>query len=269
MNLQEFREHRLLFVGLSLLIGMNILLLQNCTKGSSGSSSSTPSNGCVTTGFGSACGDPGTLGGLAFVPPPGAHGYFYKLTPLADPNGFANGQGEYPSPVDGSMSLLTSDNVIPGLQFYATEINVPLQPWTSGFPGFADLQEWFGLCYDANWTAAVDGDYTFVTAVDDAAALWIDGQLVGENDDGDIGTVIQVQNTGHGPGPDPRAFDPVHLSAGTHSVKIMYYQGWPVSLAVQIWALPPGTPFTDAKSLSPMNLMQLAAPASGAMTCPH
>jgi hypothetical protein len=245
---------------------------QTCTNGTlSGTytNASCSVDPCATTAFGSLCS--GTGGTTSTTPPPpGAHAYFYQLTPIPDSSAYAANAGVYAGQhVAGSMSLLTPAAIIPNMDFYSTQINVSLQAWTAGFPGYTNLQEWFGLCYDATWTAPTSGSYTFVTAVDDAVALWIDGKLVGENDDGNIHSELQTMNPSTPYNPGPVAFKSVNLSAGAHTVEVMYYQGWPVILEVQLWAIPPGTSYSSGSTPSNSNLMQLSSPANGALNCPH
>jgi hypothetical protein len=224
----------------------------------------TPPTGCVSSSFGSLC-----SGTPPVTPPTGAHGFFYNLTPIPDPNGFSSSSGTYANQtVAGSMNLLTSQDVIPNMDLYLTELNVPDQDWTAGFPGYPNLQEWFGLCYDASWSAPSSGTYTFVTAADDAIAIWIDGVLIGEDDDGTISSTILAENTGAG-GHGPVAFAPVNLAAGPHSVELMYYQGWPTALEAQVWVMPAGTNYSGNAAPPNSDLMQLGSPINGVLNCPH
>lgn len=238
------------------------------TTGTGNPTGGNPTDPCVANPFGSFC-----SGTPPVVPPNnGAHGYFYNLTPIQDPNGsgYVATVGAYAGmKVDGSMSLLNSQSVIPNLNLYATQVNVPDQPWTQGFPGFPNLQEWFGACYDGAWSAPTAGSYTFVTLVDDAIAIWIDGVLVGENDDGTIHQSLAATNNGEPGNHVPVGFLPVALTAGPHSVKIMYYEGWPTALAAQVWVLPAGTSFVAGTTPSDANVMQISSPIGGALACPH
>jgi hypothetical protein len=255
--------------GLATMFACSVLLCQNCSsvvfstmpQGAQAALSSSPA--CSATAFGTLCNGSQPSGG-------GAHAFFYNLTPFPNSSGYAASSGEYANePLAGSMSLLTASDVIPGLALTTSVIDVPDQDWTVGFPGFSSLQEWFGLCYDASWTAAAAGTYTFVTAADDSIAIWIDGQLVGENDYGTVSSVALSQYPGHGAGPGPVAFAPIALAAGTHSVEIMYYQGWPVSLEAQVWVYPPGAAYQAGSTPPATNLMQLGSPINGALSCPH
>jgi hypothetical protein len=154
--------------------------------------------------------------------------------------------------------------------------------------------DWFGVCYDAGFTAPTTGDYTFVAEVDDGVAMWIDGKFVFDDENGEISTPPQGITTNVGGDEEDgqpmggwiSAIPPVHLTAGLHSVMIEYYQGWPNGFGVVLWALPPGgptwtnppctpeVPGADSVNLgacpTPSNdyLMQLSAPPGGIYNCP-
>ncbi|MGB9154581.1 MAG: hypothetical protein WCD70_16015 [Alphaproteobacteria bacterium] len=191
----------------------------------------------------------------------GATGFLYKLTPIPDPAAYLG--------VAGSMTLMTTaDRVAP----YSTmQLNIPRQSYTLGFPGFPSLQSWFGLCYDGTWTipAGGAGAYTIVATVDDAVAVWIDGRLVGEDDDGNINSSILAMNTGL-PYNTIASMPPLILAAGPHSIQVMYYQGWPVSLGLQLWAVPPTeTTYVSGTVPASTDIMQLTAPiGTPPIACP-
>lgn len=222
---------------------------------------------CTNTAFGTVCN--GTPTGTNPNPPPGADVFFYSLTPIPNSAGMAASVGQYAGQhVAGSMSLLTSQSRITNLNAYAPQLNVSDQAWSLGFPGHPNLKEWFGLCYDGTWTAPASGAYTFVTAVDDAVAIWIDGQLIGENDGGTVNSTNQM-DLGTPFSPNPVAFPAVNITAGQHQVKIMYYQAWPTELEIQVWALPPGLAYTAGSTPSDSNVLQLSSPVAGSVSCPQ
>jgi hypothetical protein len=193
-----------------------------------------------------------------------ANAFLYKLTPVADSCAYAapKGDGAYGTQhVTGNVDMMSATNIVPNLRFSATEVNVPGQYYTAGFPGEPTLQEWFGVCYDGGFTAADEGEYTFVTAVDDSVAISVDGKLLFNNNDGMITPSVE-NNLSSG-----------HLTAGKHSIMIQYMQGWPVYLGVQIWLLPPGESYeynaTSAPTPPSYTLLQMTGPPNGVLACPH
>jgi hypothetical protein len=110
-----------------------------------------------------------------------------------------------------------------------------------------------------------------VTEADDGMDVYVDGQMIGENTYGSV-SASPVLNYGNiynnEAGAVPTAFSPVTLTAGTHSVEIMYYQGWPVDLAAQVWMMPVNTSYISAAAID-SNLMKLGPPVNGQLNCPH
>jgi hypothetical protein len=217
-----------------------------------------------------------------------ANAFLYKLTPVADSCAYAapKGDGAYGTQhVTGNVDMMSATNIVPNLRFSATEVNVPGQYYTAGFPGEPTLQEWFGVCYDGGFTAADEGEYTFVTAVDDSVAISVDGKLLFNNNDGMITPSVE-NNLSSGltttackeagtfqQDSNPLSAPSVHLTAGKHSIMIQYMQGWPVYLGVQIWLLPPGESYeynaTSAPTPPSYTLLQMTGPPNGVLACPH
>ena len=65
---------------------------------------------------------------------------------------------------------------------YTSELNVPLQHWRVGFPGVTKRFEWFAIDYHGRLWIGRPGDYRFALASDDGAKLYIDDQVVIDND---------------------------------------------------------------------------------------
>lgn len=226
-------------------------------------STKNPTPSCTDTDFGDQC--TGTPPATPRTPDK-AHGYLYRLTPIQDPKGWVAHTGNYNGvPTASSMDLISSGSVVHDLDYYATELNIDTRQWIDGFPGYPDFTEWFGLCYDGTWTAPSDGNYTIVTAVDDGMAVFIDGQLVGENDDGNLSATILASYPGLAYSNAPKAFPPITLTAGPHSVQVKYYQAWPTQLRAQLWA---GAGLTAA-GVTAADLMSFTAPQNGQVNCPH
>jgi len=228
---------------------------------------------CTTGSFGETCGS-------APPPAPSATATLYQLTPVPNPSGYAAGVGKYANLHEsGGVFQMTAANLIPNLTYYPTVADIPDQPWTLGFPGYPQLTEWFGMCYNGGWVAPATGSYTFVVEVDDGVAMWIDGKLIFDDEDGIISTTAVENNLG---GDDPGAImdmPPVTLTAGLHQVMIKYFNGWPVVLGLILWDIPPGQSFKST-GCSPelggtcttppaSDLMQLVAPPVGSVdACP-
>ena len=224
--------------------------------------SPTPEN-CTTNPFGTECG-----GTIPYVPTGQAHAFLYSLTAIPYAGAYLG--------TTGSVDLLTASDIIPDVQLYTNEINVPLQSYTLGFPGYPELTSWFGVCYDGALTVPTDGAYTLVTAVDDSVAIWIDGDLLMNNNDGAITSFVEnnmanATAADHGTAYHPGAVagPSVNLIAGTHTVMIKYLQAWPTQLGVQVWLYSPGQNFVANSTPSSLNLMQLTGPMNGILNCPH
>jgi len=248
-------------------LGVSTIAISNQIQIDRGLSAGQPSfatqqGACATTVFGSTCAPSNPSGK--------AHAFLYHLTPISNPQG-AGG-------LSGSVNLIKSSNRIPQLEFYTTEINVPDRQWTLGFPGYPQLNQWFGVCYDGGFNVPAAERYTIVTIADDGVAVWIDGILVSDNEDflgnhvfsngrGDIQT--RPYFSGGDGGEAGIASKPVYLTAGLHGVIVKYWQGWPSYLGVQVWAIP-SSRFSKSRGYPPdADLMQLVGPPNGILNCPH
>jgi outer membrane protein OmpA-like peptidoglycan-associated protein len=93
---------------------------------------------------------------------------------------------------------------------FTPRLNVTPRQFEEGFPGISDRFEWFAIDYTADFRVATEGTYRFELLSDDGARLYIDGQLVVDND----GL--------HGP---QSVEGSISLSRGTHAMRVQYYQG--------------------------------------------
>lgn len=118
-----------------------------------------------------------------------------------------------------------------------TVLNIQPQSFTVGFPGVTDRFEWFAIDYNGRIMLPQAGTYTFRLTSDDGSKLFIDGELVIDND----GV--------HGPG----AIDgEATLSAGIHDVRVQYFQGPREEVALILeWG-------PDAENLRPLDFAALA-----------
>ncbi len=166
---------------------------------------------------------------------PGAH-------PLADVNGkkvpvlrgsIAFGSGEQgPGNLRGVVYFLPEqvtalpnfDALDPAGVLYTRQLNIGEQGYGAGFPGVKDRSQWFAIRYDGKFVPPVEGDYVFRLVSDDGSKLYVDTQLVADNDGG------------HGPRSVPGR---IHLSHGMHAIRVDYYQGGG-GLSLQLFVTPPG-----------------------------
>src|ERR1700730_13380091 len=65
---------------------------------------------------------------------------------------------------------------------YATSLNVPPQDFLIGVPGINRRFEWFAIDYSGKFWIEIPGLYRFRLVSDDGAMLYIDGQLIVDND---------------------------------------------------------------------------------------
>jgi len=80
---------------------------------------------------------------------------------------------------------------------------------------------WWGLCYDGVFTATTAGNYTFTTYDDDGSAIWIDGNLLYDDE---YGNKFNSVTTNAGTtGVWAPVSQSVSLAAGPHQVMIKYY----------------------------------------------
>ncbi len=111
------------------------------------------------------------------------------------------------------------------LTFFADRINVAQRHFKEGFPGIEERVEWFGIKYTGQFKVEAAGVYEFRLSSDDGSRLVIDEQLVINND----GTHAPVSRFGR-----------IHLAAGSHQLKLLYFQGPGTLLALQLFVTPPG-----------------------------
>ncbi len=108
---------------------------------------------------------------------------------------------------------------------YTASLNIPPQDFRAGFPGVTKRFEWFAIDYAGRFWIDKPGDYRFVLTSDDGATLSIDDELVVDND----GTHPPRDETGS-----------VTLSAGIHRIRVCYFQGPRLQVALVLKVAPPG-----------------------------
>ena len=103
---------------------------------------------------------------------------------------------------------------------------VATRKFDKGFPGLANLVEWFGIEFTGQLWVPESCDCRFRLNSDDGANLYIDGVKVIDNDG------LHA----------PRAADgEVYLEAGLHDIKIDYYQGPRYLIALELFWQHSGT----------------------------
>ena len=111
--------------------------------------------------------------------------------------------------------------------FATSQLDVPTRNFTEGFPTpqKQNIIENFAIRFQGQLAVPIPGTYTFEILSDDGAKLYVDGQLVIDNDG-----VHQPQTR--------RTRIP--LSVGFHPVEIHYFQGPRYNIALQWFYIPPG-----------------------------
>jgi len=97
-----------------------------------------------------------------------------------------------------------------GPAIYTSSLNVPPQDFKQGFPGVTKRTEWFAIDYTGRFWIKDPGEYTFALLSDDGAKLYIDDQVVIDND----GQHPPQEKTGR-----------LDLAGGLHRIRVSYFQG--------------------------------------------
>ena len=149
---------------------------------------------------------PITTFGVTVVDPFGLRGDIYLLRP-------------------GTERLPKFENLEPVGAVYTSALNIPPREFQEGFPGVTDRFEWFAIDYTGNFYVADPGKYRFLLASDDGSKLYIDGKEV----------------IGHDGlhGPDPKTGN-IALSGGIHRIRISYFQGPRMNVALILAVARPG-----------------------------
>jgi hypothetical protein len=108
---------------------------------------------------------------------------------------------------------------------YTPVLNVPPRNYREGFPGVAGRLEWFAIDYSGRFWIEEPGTYRFELTSDDGAKLYIDDQLVINND---------------GIHPPQTRLGEWTLTGGIHRIEVPYYQGPGYLLALVLRIAGPG-----------------------------
>jgi hypothetical protein len=108
---------------------------------------------------------------------------------------------------------------------YTSSLNIPPRSFLEGFPGVTDRYEWFAIDYHGNFWIEEPGKYRFLLASDDGSKLYIDDKLVINNDG------IHAIQTETGA---------ANLKAGSHRIRVSYFQGPRAGVALVLGVARPG-----------------------------
>ncbi|HVW08699.1 MAG TPA: PA14 domain-containing protein [Bryobacteraceae bacterium] len=124
-----------------------------------------------------------------------------------------------------TQSVHAIEHLKPQGSIYTTSLNVPPQDFQLGFPGITNRYEWFAIDYSGKFWIERPGLYRFRLVSDDGAMLYIDGQLIADND-GIHSTEIRVGS--------------IRLAGGMHTIRVPYFQGPATTVALMLEVAGPG-----------------------------
>jgi hypothetical protein len=110
---------------------------------------------------------------------------------------------------------------------YASHLNVSPQTFEGIWPGIGTRPEWFSMDFRGTFRVRTPGTYAFRLLSDDGSLLWINGDLIIDND----GLHTALSKTGT-----------TELGAGRHRIRVLYFQGPGPGVALQLLVTPPGQP---------------------------
>ncbi len=108
---------------------------------------------------------------------------------------------------------------------YTTKLNVPPQDFREGFPGVTKRIEWFAIEYTGRFWIEKAGEYRFLLLSDDGSKLYVDDALLIDND----GIHGPIERSGQ-----------AVLSRGVHRIRVAYFQGPRMHLALVLRVGRPG-----------------------------
>ncbi|HTP88883.1 MAG TPA: PA14 domain-containing protein [Bryobacteraceae bacterium] len=151
---------------------------------------------------------------------------------------------------DGTFHLPVFDHMKPVGQVYATALNIPPQDFEEYFPGVRSRVEWFGIDYQGYFWIRNPGEYRFSLTSDDGATLMIDDRMI-------------INNDGLHPPKEERG--KITLTAGSHYMRIEYFQGIRTLVALVLQIAPPEGNFHlfDTRDYPPPLEMEYNAAAPG------
>ena len=111
---------------------------------------------------------------------------------------------------------------------YTNSLNITPRNFKEGFPGVTKRFEWFAIDYAGRFWIEHAGLYRFRLTSDDGARLYIDGQLIADDD---------RQHE-----PETREAS-LKLSTGIHRIRVSYFEGPRFQVALVLEVAKPGEVF--------------------------
>jgi len=124
-----------------------------------------------------------------------------------------------------SKHLPDFEKLKPKGTIYTTSLNVPLRDFKSGFPGVTKRTEWFAIDYTGKFWIEKPGLYRFSLTSDDGARLYIDDEVIADND---------------GLHPPAERSASLQLAGGVHKIRVSYFQGPRFGVALVLLIAGPG-----------------------------
>ena len=139
---------------------------------------------------------------------------------------------------------------------YTYSLNVPQRLYTEGMPGVTDRVEWFAIDYEGDFQIDKPGKYRFDLTSDDGAKLYIDDNLIIDNDG-----IHEAQSLRGS----------AVLSAGIHHLHVPYFQGPRDFVALVLEIAPPGEDFRvfDVRDFKLSGAAKQAVSAENEEVRPH
>jgi hypothetical protein len=161
--------------------------------------------------------------GTTVVIPSGLRGEIYYLRP-------------------NTLVLPKFEKLKPVGTIYTTGLNLSPREFTEGFPGVTKRFEWFAIDYTGRFYIDKPGKYHFALASDDGSKLYIDGEIIINND---------------GVHPTVRMDGSVLLTGGIHTIRLSYFQGPRYEISLMLGIAGPGD-----KELRVFNTNEFKPPAN-------
>jgi hypothetical protein len=124
-----------------------------------------------------------------------------------------------------SEQLPNFDKLKPKGTIYTSSLNIPTRDFHEGFPGVTKRFEWFAIDYTGKFWIEKPGPYVFLLTSDDGSKLYIDDTLVVNNDG-----IHAAREAGAR----------VLLSGGIHRIRVSYFQGPRMEVALVLRVARPG-----------------------------